>query len=57
MIQQPTTYTPVPSAEFNAIKINISGAKVDAPQHPHPAPAPAPAQLPANTGNNLNYTA
>ena len=54
MIQQPTTYTPVPSAEFNAIKINISGAKVDAPQHPHPAPVPppAPAQLPENAGNN-----
>ncbi len=58
MIQQPTTYMPAPAAEFNAIKINISGAKVDAPsQQLQPAPAPLPQPLPENAGKNINYNA
>ena len=62
MIQQPTTYSPAPAAEFNAIKINIQGAKVDAPGAGQQGVAQQPfAQpLPVNTqgvGQNINYNA
>ena len=57
MIQQPTTYTPAPAAEFNAIKINIQGAKVDAPASVQPGLPVVQTTLPETTGQNINYTA
>ncbi len=59
MIQQPTAYVPAPPAEFNAIKINISGAKVDAPQQGPQPPVPPVTQAPSpeNAGQNLNINA
>ncbi len=65
MIQQPMTYVPSPAAEYNAIKINISGANVDAPNGAIPAqqtapmlqPAPMPIPAPADAGQNVNYNA
>lgn len=71
MIQQPTNYLPVqqaavqqqiqqlptPAAEFNAIKINISGATVGAPQAPMGQNIPQPALYPEAPGQKLNYLA
>ena len=52
----------VPAApEFNAIKININGARVDAPSQgvpaPMPMPLPAEQQPEAQQAQNLNYLA
>lgn len=63
MIQQPTNYAPtqLPASEFNAIKINIQGAKVDAPgalQQSMPAQQPQIQQpIPQYMGQNINYSA
>ena len=65
MIQQPMTYVPAPAAEYNAIKINISGANVDAPHAAAPLPPAPPVQpaapitvpAPAEAGKNINYNA
>lgn len=61
------TYVPAAPAEYNAIKINISGAKVDAPHGAMPTPPAPPVQqnatqslpapVPAQVGNNLNINA
>ena len=56
MIQQPTNYVPAAPAEFNAIKINIQGAKVDAPGVQQ-AQVPVQVPTPENAGQSINYTA
>lgn len=47
---------PFPAPEFNAIKININGARVDAPSQSVPAPLPAEPQK-EQQAQNLNYLA
>lgn len=62
-IQQGQVMLPAPAPnEFNAIKINISGATVGAPAQqacPMPAPIPTatPVQLPEAQEQKLNYMA
>ena len=62
MINQPTTYAPMPQApampqapQFNAIKIDIQGATVgtSAPVMPQQPVVPQH----ENVGQNVNYTA
>lgn len=60
MIQQPMPMMPAPApTEFNAIKINISGATVGAPGQTCQTPAPVivPAQPQEVMGQKINYTA
>lgn len=50
---QVPAYPVAPAPEFNAIKINITGANVSAPsQNPYPVPATAPQQ-----DQKINYMA
>lgn len=63
MINQPTTYSPMPQApvmpqapQFNAIKIDIQGATVGSSAPIMPPQTVAP-QQPENVGQNVNYTA
>ncbi len=56
-VQQPVPVQPqIPAEEFNAIKINISGATVGAPGQPQFVPQNAYA-LPPQVGQNINYVA
>lgn len=64
MINQPTTYAPVmqqtipaQAPEFNAIKINITGATVGAPATPAPVITQQPVVQQETVGQNVNYTA
>ena len=52
-VTQQLQSNPIPSAEFNAIKINITGAQVSAPQQPIEANIPA---LPTE-GQKIDYKA
>lgn len=48
---------PLPASEFNAIKINITGAAVGTPQAPAGINLPQPALYPEAPGQKLNYLA